>query len=261
MKLKTTILILSLLACGCGHSKPKTQTSTALDNYSTTPLAVAPAKPDPSPVILSAGGASQQITAALTGVRNVMQLASKIPSADVAISMLQEVESHLLTAQTNLSDAKTRIDVLQKQIDDTEAVAKQNEDTLKADNDRLKKIADDQNAASNKQIQVLQEENTKLQYEQLNRAKSILFWSGLACLLGAGAAIYSELSLGFLAGWKVAAFSGAIGAALITVSLNLNKIVWWCEAATAAALLCVVLWTLYHTFHHDPNIDPKAVSK
>lgn len=251
-------LVFAVLACcsGCGRQHVKINTTPTQDRHATEPMPVEVAKPDIAPVTQDMSGAAADVQVAQTGAAQLFQ-AAQAKGETGAASALQAILNALTSAAGKLADGTAQAKKTQDDIDAKEKYIVDLKAVHAKDAAAYQKEAKDYAAKVDKNTAVLQAQIAELRDEQLNRAKTILLWAGIACLLGGAGAIAAEFGLGFLGGFKVAVIAWPVGGVLITLSMNLNKVVWYCELGTALAVGAVVLWALYHAFKHTPT--PKAV--
>ena len=255
----SSIVILLLLLPGCFARIHTSTQPSKVSQFQTTPIPVPPPVPDAAPVGQDVAAATFEATQAQSGVQQVLNMARTIPAAQPAVTPLSNADAHLSAAVQKLNDASGKVSTLSEGLLASEQAHKSAEASLRGDIDTLKAAAVSDGAKSAKEKSALEAENEQLRDESIRQAKARLLWAGIAMLLGAGGCIAGAF-YGFLAGPKLAGLFGVVGVFLITISQLLQKIVYWGEMTAIGVCVALVVYLVWHAFHHDPlvMVPPEA---
>lgn len=251
MKTIGCVLLLAAALAGCAVRKAGPAKVTQLQRQ---PLAEVVPLPDLKPALADVDGAQRDAAAAQDNV-HVAQTAVAAGDCPAAAAPLSSADAQLNSAGAQLADLKTRAAELQKQLAASETARQAREKSLNEDFTRLQAAAKTDAAGQQKVIEALNKRVADLENEALNSARSKLTWIGVLLLLGAAAAL-AAMTQGFVAGWKIAAVTGPVGAICITLAQLLPKIVAGVEIGFGVAALAALAWIAWHFLRHVP---PPAV--
>lgn len=251
------VCVFVLLLCGCGSSGSKSpgNSSARISQWATTPIPPPPPAPDAGPTDKAISEATTEVGGARTNVQQVLTVAESNPAAKDAVPPLVSADTHLATAQQKLGDAKSDLNELRARLEATEKAHKDAEASLAKDIASLKSAASTAMDQKQKEIQDLQDENTKLKDAQLNHVQLLLYMIGSFLCLGSIAMFLLRVYSGFAIGSTLGAFMAPTGMAVLGFAKLLPKLSeyaeWGIIAAGCVGVLALAL-SIYHTFQHVP---------
>jgi hypothetical protein len=223
MKKALWLLMLLLMPAlfGCSHtSKTKPWTPQTVSEP--------PPAPDTKPVEV-------EVKAGQSDLQEVIKVAKATPAAAPIVSKLESADGHL-------TNALLKNETLTQQVKATVEDDRQAREVL---NGNIKQAGET--------IDALTKERDELKDEAMRNARNRLMWMGILLIIGGAGSVAAFFFLGFTAGPKLAPILVMSGAFLITLSQVLQKIVFYTEVGFGIGALVLVIWIMWHLFHHVPE--------